>query len=116
MILVGHVRDKIAILVDDMADTCGTLVLAAQHLSEAGATKVVAIVTHGILSGGALERLEASTLERLVVTNTIPQGEHQAQCSKIEVIDIGIVLGEVIRRSHYGESVSQLFHQVPSAF
>lgn len=116
MVLVGHVKDKIAILVDDMADTCGTLVLAAQHLQDAGATKVLAIVTHGILSGEALERLETSALERLVVTNTIPQREHQTKCSKIEVIDIGSVLGEVIRRSHNGESVSQLFHQVPSPF
>lgn len=113
MVLVGHVKDKTAILVDDMADTCGTLVLAAKHLTEAGATRVVAIVTHGILSGNALPALEESTLEKLIVTNTIPQAEHQAKCSKIEVLDIGIVLGEVIRRSHYGESVSKLFHEVP---
>ncbi|KAF9507260.1 hypothetical protein BS47DRAFT_1373941 [Hydnum rufescens UP504] len=99
MVLVGHVKDKIAILVDDMADT--------------GAAKVYAIVTHGILSGDALKRIEASGLEKLVVTNTIPQRENQRLCSKIEVIDIASVLGEVIRRSHYGESVSKLFHEVP---
>ncbi|KAG6857556.1 hypothetical protein H0H87_000155 [Tephrocybe sp. NHM501043] len=113
MVLVGHVRDKIAILVDDMADTCGTLCLAAQHLSEAGVSKVYAIVTHGILSGNALKSVEASALEKLIVTNTLPQAENQAACGKIEVIDIGVVLGEVIRRSHYGESVSKLFHEVP---
>lgn len=113
MVLVGHVRGKTAILVDDMADTCGTLVLAAKHLTEAGATRVLAIVTHGILSGNALRTLEESTLEKLIVTNTIPQAGHQENCSKIEVMDIGIVLGEVIRRSHYGESVSKLFHEVP---
>lgn len=113
MVLVGRVKGKTAILVDDMADTCGTLVLAAKQLTEAGATRVCAIVTHGILSGNALESLEESTLEKLIVTNTIPQGEHQARCSKIEVIDVGSVLGEVIRRSHYGESVSKLFHEVP---
>ena len=113
MVLVGHVTDKIAILVDDMADTCGTLILAASHLIEAGAKKAYAIVTHGILSGNALEKLEASALEKLIVTNTIPQDANVARCSKIEVIDIGIVLGEVIRRSHYGESVSKLFHEVP---
>ncbi|KAI4524974.1 phosphoribosyl pyrophosphokinase [Schizophyllum commune Loenen D] len=113
MVLVGHVRDKTAILVDDMADTCGTLCLAAQHLAEAGAAKCYAIVTHGILSGNALQTIQDSTLEKLIVTNTLPQAENKAKCSKIEVIDIGIVLGEVIRRSHYGESVSKLFHEVP---
>ncbi|KIK70973.1 hypothetical protein GYMLUDRAFT_66182 [Collybiopsis luxurians FD-317 M1] len=114
MVLVGHVKDKIAILVDDMADTCGTLCLAAQHLSDAGVSKVYAIVTHGILSGDALKNIEESRLEKLIVTNTLPQAENQKKCpGKIEVIDVGNVLGEVIRRSHYGESVSKLFHEVP---
>ncbi|KAJ3544109.1 hypothetical protein NMY22_g2899 [Coprinellus aureogranulatus] len=113
MVLVGNCKDKIAILVDDMADTCGTLCLAASHLSEAGATKVFAFVTHGILSGNALKSIEESTLEKLIVTNTLPQQKNQAACSKLEVLDIGKVLGEVIRRSHYGESVSKLFHEVP---
>lgn len=113
MVLVGNCKDKIAILVDDMADTCGTLCLAASHLSEAGATKVFAFVTHGILSGNALKAVEESTLEKLIVTNTLPQHQNQAGCKKLEVLDIGKVLGEVIRRSHYGESVSKLFHEVP---
>ncbi|KAL4267193.1 ribose-phosphate pyrophosphokinase family protein [Pleurotus pulmonarius] len=113
MVLVGHVKDKTAILVDDMADTCGTLCLAARHLTEAGVAKVYAIVTHGILSGNALESVTSSVLEKLIVTNTLPQRANQAACSKIEVLDIGLVLGEVIRRSHYGESVSKLFHEVP---
>ncbi|KAJ2920205.1 hypothetical protein MD484_g232, partial [Candolleomyces efflorescens] len=84
MVLVGNVKDKIAILVDDMADTCGTLCLAASHLSEAGATKVFAFVTHGILSGNALKAVEESTLEKLIVTNTLPQQQNQTGCSKIE--------------------------------
>ncbi|KAJ3575637.1 hypothetical protein NP233_g958 [Leucocoprinus birnbaumii] len=113
MVLVGHVKDKVAILVDDMADTCGTLCLASQHLTEAGASKVYAFVTHGILSGNALKSIEESSLEKLIVTNTLPQQENQRRCRKIEVLDIGKVLGEVIRRSHYGESVSKLFHEVP---
>ncbi|RPD62917.1 phosphoribosyl pyrophosphokinase [Lentinus tigrinus ALCF2SS1-7] len=113
MILVGRVKGKIAIVVDDMADTCGTLCLAAQHLAEAGASKVYALVTHGILSGNALKNVEESALEKLIVTNTLPQTENVAKCSKIEVIDIGNVLAEVIRRSHYGESVSKLFDEVP---
>jgi len=113
MVLVGNVKDKIAILVDDMADTCGTLCLAASHLSEAGAVRVFGFVTHGILSGNALKTIEASNLEKLIVTNTLPQNANQVACKKIEVLDIGKVLGEVIRRSHYGESVSKLFHEVP---
>ncbi|KAI9444796.1 phosphoribosyl pyrophosphokinase [Lactarius indigo] len=113
MVLVGHVEGKVAILVDDMADTCGTLCLAAQHLAEAGVAKSYAMVTHGILSGNALESVEKSALEKLIVTNTLPQEENQARCKKIEVIDIGPVLGEVIRRSHYGESISKLFNEVP---
>lgn len=113
MVLVGQVTGKIAILVDDMADTCGTLCLAAHHLAEAGTEKVYAIVTHGVLSGDALKNVSESALEKLIVTNTLPQRENQANCSKIEVIDIGAVLGEVIRRSHYGESISKLFHEVP---
>ncbi|EKM61058.1 uncharacterized protein PHACADRAFT_247396 [Phanerochaete carnosa HHB-10118-sp] len=113
MILVGHVKDKVAILVDDMADTCGTLCLAASHLSEAGAARVIGLVTHGILSGNALKTVSESTLEKLVVTNTLPQEENAARCPKIEVVDIGNVLAEVIRRSHNGESVSKLFNEVP---
>jgi ribose-phosphate pyrophosphokinase len=113
MVLVGHVEGKTAILVDDMADTCGTLCLAAQRLSEAGVGKVYAFVTHGILSGRALQAVEESALEKLLVTNTLPQAENIAGCSKLEVIDIGGVLGEVIRRSHYGESISKLFEEVP---
>ncbi|KAG8951575.1 hypothetical protein FRC04_005862 [Tulasnella sp. 424] len=113
MILVGNVKDKIAVLVDDMADTCGTLALAAQHLVEAGATQIIAIVTHGILSGNALEVVEKSPLEKLVVTNTIPQDLNLKRCKKLDVIDVAPVLGEVVRRSHYGESVSKLFTEVP---
>lgn len=109
MVLVGSVKDKVAILVDDMADTCGTLCLASQHLAAAGAQKVYAIVTHGILSGNALQSVQDSALEKLVVTNTLPQRDNQAACSKIEVIDIGNVLAETIRRSFYGESISILF-------
>lgn len=113
MVLVGSVTGKIAILVDDMADTCGTLGLAARNLLEAGATKVYAFATHGILSGNALKVISESGMEKLVITNTIPQSENSEKCEKIEVIDVSRVLAEVIRRSHFGESVSYLFHEVP---
>jgi ribose-phosphate pyrophosphokinase len=113
MVLVGHVAGKTAILVDDMADTCGTLCLAADRLREAGVGRVFAFVTHGILSGNALSAIEKSALEKLLVTNTLPQAENARRCAKIEVIDVAGVLAEVIRRSHYGESISKLFEEVP---
>jgi len=113
MVLVGNVQDKVAILVDDMADTCGTLELAAKRLQESGASRVLAIVTHGILSHPALDRIMSSSLEKLIVTNTIPQATNRSKCPKIEEIDISHVLAETIRRSHFGESISVLFNQVP---
>lgn len=85
MVLVGDVRDRIAILVDDMADTCGTVCHAAQKLSEAGASKVYAILTHGIFSGPAINRIISANFEAVVVTNTIPQDRHMRECSKIQV-------------------------------
>ncbi|BGP74206.1 hypothetical protein NBRC10513v2_007638 [Rhodotorula toruloides] len=113
MVLVGNVQDKTAILIDDMADTCGTLALAAKHLLSNGAKRVVALVTHGILSGPALKVLNESPLEKLIVSNSIPQEEHKRGCPKLRVIDISHVLAEAVRRSHHGESVSQLFTVVP---
>ncbi|CAO1622923.1 unnamed protein product [Parajaminaea phylloscopi] len=113
MVLVGSVEGKVAILVDDMADTCGTLALAAQQLHESKAERVLAIVTHGVLSHPALERIMDSKLEKLIVTNTIPQSSNARKCPKIEQIDVSHVLAETIRRSHYGESVSVLFNQIP---
>ena len=113
MILVGDVKDKIAVLVDDMADTCGTLAHASRNLIDAGAKRVIAIVTHGILSGQAHQIIMESGLEKLVVTNTLPQEENLRLCAKLDVINIAPVLGEVIRRSHNGESVTRLFTEVP---
>lgn len=84
MVLVGDVTNRIAILVDDMADTCGTFCLAAQKLHEAGAKKVYAICTHGIFSGNATTKINNSNFEAVVVTNTIPQEEKMKECSKIQ--------------------------------
>lgn len=109
MVLVGHVEGKTAVLIDDMADTCGTLIMAANKLVEAGATNVLALVTHGILSGPAFSRLESSGLDKLIVTNTIPQHGSSKTCPKVHVLDISHVLAETIRRSHYGESISYLY-------
>lgn len=109
MVLVGSVKDKVAIIVDDMADTCGTLVKAADTVMQHGAKEVNAIVVHGILSGKAIENLNRSSLKRLVVTNTVPHAEKKEQCDKIETIDISPTLAEACRRTHNGESVSFLF-------
>ncbi|KAF5292128.1 hypothetical protein FQA39_LY14083 [Lamprigera yunnana] len=84
MVLVGDVKDRVAILVDDMADTCGTICHAAEKLMEAGATKVYAILTHGIFSGPAISRINNACFEAVVVTNTIPQDEHMKECPKIQ--------------------------------
>ncbi|KAG0228484.1 ribose-phosphate pyrophosphokinase 3 [Mortierella sp. GBAus27b] len=109
MVLVGDVKGKIAILVDDMADTCGTLGLAARTLADNGATKVHAIVTHGILCGKAVQVINDSVLTKVVVTNTVPHEDKKKSCPKLDTIDISGTLAEAIRRTHNGESVSYLF-------
>jgi len=114
MVLVGDVENKIAILVDDMADTCGTLVKAAETVMAHKAREVVAIVTHGILSGNAIETLNKSKLSRVVVTNTVPLGDKIERCGLLRVMDISPTLAEAIRRTHNGESVSFLFTHAPS--
>ncbi|KZS18016.1 Ribose-phosphate pyrophosphokinase 1 [Daphnia magna] len=113
MVLVGDVKDRVAILVDDMADTCGTICHAADKLLEAGATKVYAILTHGIFSGPAISRINNACFEAVVVTNSIPQDRHMKECSKIQVIDVSMMFAEAVRRTHNGESVSYLFSNVP---
>lgn len=106
MTLVGDVRGKVAILVDDMADTCGTLAKAAETLRSNGATTIYAIVVHAILSGKAIDVINNSELSRLVVTNTVPHEDKKRRCSKIETIDIAPTLAEAIRRTHNGERYS----------
>ena len=113
MVLVGDVRDKICIIVDDMADTCGTLAKAAEVLLDNGARSVIAIVTHGILSGRAIENINRSKLDKVVCTNTVPFEEKMKLCSKLDVVDISSVLAESIRRLHNGESISYLFRHYP---
>ncbi|XP_044754064.1 ribose-phosphate pyrophosphokinase 1 isoform X1 [Coccinella septempunctata] len=113
MVLVGDVKDRVAILVDDMADTCGTVCHAAEKLREAGATKVYAILTHGIFSGPAITNINNACFEAVVVTNTIPQDEHMKDCPRIQCIDVSMIFAEAVRRTHNGESVSFLFSNVP---
>jgi len=113
MTLVGDVNAKVAILVDDLADTCGTLVLAAKTLMEKGATSVYALVTHGVLSGDAVKKIETSDIVELVITNSIAQTQETKNCKKIKVIDLAPTLAEAIRRTHNGESISVLFTDPP---
>jgi ribose-phosphate pyrophosphokinase len=109
MHLVGDVKGKIAIILDDMIDTAGTLTQAAKALKEHGAKTIYACATHGVLSGPAIERINASDIEEVVITNTIPLGEKSALTSKIKVLSIAELLAETIRRIHEDESVSSLF-------
>jgi len=95
--LVGDVADRTAILIDDLADTCNTITRAAKLLRKEGATKVIALVTHGILSGDAIERLQASALDKLVVTNSVDQTEHKLLLKdRLEVLEVGFVFAEVL--------------------
>lgn len=104
MILVGNVTGKVAILVDDIADTCRTLATAAQVLVDAGAVQCLSIITHGFLSGEAVKQIEESCLSSLVVANTLPLPENAGACAKIRTMDVSYTLSEAIRRTHNGES------------
>lgn len=103
MVLVGDVQNRIAIVVDDMADTCGTLVKAADVVMDHGARECIAIVTHGILSGDAIEKLNRSQLKKLVVTNTVPHEEKKKLCDRIETIDISPTVCVPLRLFDQGE-------------
>ncbi len=107
MHIVGEIKDKIAIIVDDLVDTAGTLVNAAEALKEQGATEVYGFCTHPVLSGPAIERIENSCLKELIVTNTITF--NRGNTNKIKVLSVGNIIGEAIRRIYHGESVSALF-------
>ena len=125
MILVGNVDERTAILVDDLADTSNTITRAAKLLKREGATKIYALVTHGVLSGDAIDRINHSALDKVVVTNSVDQEEHKRRCPKLEVLEVAEVFAEVylsdptnmallrplqaIRRVHHGESISVLF-------
>jgi ribose-phosphate pyrophosphokinase len=109
MHLIGDVRGRDCVIVDDMIDTAGTLCNAARAVMEHGARRVVACATHGVLSGPAMQRIEESLLEEVVVTNSIPLSDAARASKKIRVLSIARLLGEAIRRIHNSDSVSSLF-------
>jgi ribose-phosphate pyrophosphokinase len=109
MMLVGDVAGRVCILVDDLADTANTLTRAAKLLKREGAVQVIALITHGVFSGDAIARINASALDRVVVTNTVAQEAHRAACGNLVVLDISGTFAEAIRRVHHGESISMLF-------
>ena len=109
MNLIGDVKGKQCIIVDDMIDTAGTLAGAAKALMEYGATRVVACATHGVLSGPAIQRIVESPLDEVVVSDTIPLSPAARTCSKIKQVSMARLLGEAIKRIHSSDSVSSLF-------
>ncbi|MFH1412781.1 MAG: ribose-phosphate pyrophosphokinase [bacterium] len=109
MNVIGDVKDKLAIIVDDIADTCGTMVKAAFALKEKGAAEVQAVCTHPVLSGRAIERLEKSVLKSIAFADTIPLNKKAMQCSKIHTISVAKILAIAIKRSFEGKSVNSLF-------
>lgn len=109
MHVIGDVKDKVAIVVDDMIDTAGTMVAAADVLIQNGAKKVMACATHPILSGPAIERLCNSSFDKVIVTDTVPLGEKLEQCDKLQVLSMAGLLARAIHNIHTESSVSVLF-------
>ena len=109
MNIIGVVDGKTAVILDDMVDTAGTLTQGAEALKEKGASKIYACCTHPVLSGAAIEKIEVSPIDRLVVTNTIPLNEKSKKCAKITVLSVAELLGETIKRIYNSNSVSTLF-------
>jgi len=109
MNIVGDVRGKRTVIVDDIIDSAGTLTNAATAIMNAGASSVAACASHPVFSGKAVARINDSPLQHVVVTNTIPLSEAGQNCSKVRVQSVGRLLGEAIKRIHHGDSISSLF-------
>ena len=109
MNVIGEVRGRTCVIADDIIDTAGTIQKGAQALADAGAERVLACAVHGVLSDPALDRIERSPLERLIVTNTIPVAEKRLKCGKIVELSVARLLGQAIRSIHEETSVSSLF-------
>ena len=110
MHLVGDVKGKAAIILDDMIDTAGTLTQAARALKDHGAKSIHACATHGVLSGPAMDRINESPIEEVLITDTIPLRDGGSRTTKVKVLSVAELLAEAIRRIHEDESVSSLFY------
>ena len=109
MNVIGDIRGRTCVIADDIIDTAGTMQKAAQALKDSGAERVLACAVHGVLSGPAIERIEKSPLDKLIVTNTIPLEDKRERCAKIEELSVARLLGQAIRSIHEETSVSSLF-------
>ncbi|HRT27812.1 MAG TPA: ribose-phosphate diphosphokinase, partial [Syntrophales bacterium] len=109
MNIVGNVGGRRVIILDDLIDTAGTIVHAAEALLNEGAKEISACCTHPVLSGPAIERIQGSVLKELIVTDTIPLHEKAKTCSKIKVLSVAGILSEAVKRIYYNDSVSSLF-------
>jgi ribose-phosphate pyrophosphokinase len=109
MNIIGEVEGRTCILVDDLVDTAGTLCLAALALKNEGASQVLAYCTHAVLSGKAVDNIEVSELDELVVTDTIPLSEQARACGRIRQLSVATMLAETMRRISMEESVSSLY-------
>ena len=107
--LIGDVENKVCIVPDDLIDTAGTLSNASHALKEKGAKEIIAYITHPVLSGNAIENLNNSAIDKLVVSNSIDIGDKSKKCPKIDVFDISPILSQAITRLMTGESISELF-------
>jgi len=109
MNIIGEVKGQVAVLLDDIVDTAGTLTMAAEALEREGARKIIGCCTHPVLSGPAIQKINGSPLEQLVVTNSIPLRPDAQKCKKISALSVAHLIGEAIRRTHREESISSLF-------
>jgi ribose-phosphate pyrophosphokinase len=109
MNIIGEVKGQTAVLLDDMVDTAGTLAMAAEALEKEGAKRIFGCCTHAVLSGPAIQKINDSPMEELIVTDTIPLGPEAERCKKIKVLSVAHLIGEAIRRTHQEQSISSLF-------
>ena len=109
MRVIGDVKDRDVVVLDDMIDTAGTLTAACKAIKDEGANKIFAYATHPVFSGPAIERIAESDIDKVIVTNTIPLTEAAVACDKIEQVSVSTLIAEAIRRIHHGDSVSSLF-------